>query len=123
MRGLIQAPDQLQAHLTRRTLSELRPVLRQRVSGWVDSPRVRALREDARQRLLRLLQRTGTALSEIESRVLKINDHIHSIASSAKEQSTGLQEVNAAINQMDQVTQQNAAMVEEQTAASHALAT
>ena len=44
------------------------------------------------------------------------------IAASAQEQATGLQQVNAAVNQMDQVTQQNAAMVEESTAASHALA-
>ena len=44
------------------------------------------------------------------------------IAPSAQEQATGLQEVNTAVNQMDQVTQQNAAMVEESTAASHTLA-
>ncbi len=70
---------------------------------------------------VKLVQKTGEALSEIESRVLKINDHIHSIATAAKEQSTGLQEVNTAINQMDQVTQQNAAMVEETSAATHKL--
>jgi methyl-accepting chemotaxis protein len=70
---------------------------------------------------VRLVQRTGEALSEIESRVLKINDHIHSIAAAAKEQSTGLAEVNTAINQMDQVTQQNAAMVEETSASTHKL--
>jgi methyl-accepting chemotaxis protein len=52
---------------------------------------------------------------------LAINDHIHSIATSAREQSTGLQEVNTAVNQMDQVTQQNAAMVEETSAATHKL--
>ena len=44
------------------------------------------------------------------------------IAASAQEQSAGLQQVNIAVNQMDQVTQQNAAMVEEATAASHSLA-
>ncbi|TPP09676.1 methyl-accepting chemotaxis protein [Rhizobium glycinendophyticum] len=70
---------------------------------------------------VKLVQRTGEALSEIESRVLKINDHIHSIAAAAKEQSTGLAEVNTAINQMDQVTQQNAAMVEETSASTHKL--
>jgi len=68
-----------------------------------------------------LVQRTGEALDEIEKRVLGINDHIHSIATAAKEQSTGLQEVNTAINQMDQVTQRNAAMVEETSAATHKL--
>ncbi|MCJ8520450.1 methyl-accepting chemotaxis protein [Pseudorhizobium tarimense] len=70
---------------------------------------------------VRLVQKTGEALSEIESRVLRINDHIHSIAVAAKEQATGLQEVNTAINQMDQVTQQNAAMVEETSAATQKL--
>jgi methyl-accepting chemotaxis protein len=68
-----------------------------------------------------LVQKTGEALDEIESRVLSINEHIHSIATAAKEQSTGLQEVNTAINQMDQVTQRNAAMVEETSASTHKL--
>jgi methyl-accepting chemotaxis protein len=45
-----------------------------------------------------------------------------SIATSAKEQSVGLAEVNTAVNQMDQVTQQNAAMVEETSAAGATLA-
>jgi methyl-accepting chemotaxis protein len=47
---------------------------------------------------------------------------MQAIASSAREQSTGLSEVNSAINQMDQTTKQNAAMVEESTAASASLA-
>ena len=46
-----------------------------------------------------------------------MNQHMDSIATSAKEQSVGLAEVNTAVNQMDQVTQQNAAMVEEANAA------
>jgi len=70
---------------------------------------------------VKLVQKTGESLSVIEASVLKINDHIHSIATAAHEQSTGLQEVNSAINQMDQVTQQNAAMVEETSAATHRL--
>ncbi|MFN7027233.1 MAG: methyl-accepting chemotaxis protein [Pseudorhizobium sp.] len=70
---------------------------------------------------VRFVQKTGESLSEIESRVLRINDHIHSIAVAAKEQATGLQEINTAINQMDQVTQQNAAMVEETSAATQKL--
>ena len=70
---------------------------------------------------VKLVQRTGEALDEIKTRVLGINDHIHSIATAAKEQSTGLHEVNTAINQMDQVTQRNAAMVEETSAATHKL--
>ena len=68
------------------------------------------------------MQKTGEALGEIETRVLAINDHIHSIATAAAEQATGIREVNTAVNQMDQVTQQNAATVEQSTAASHTLA-
>ena len=71
---------------------------------------------------VKLVQKTGETLNEIEKRVLNINDHIQSIATAAQEQATGLQEVNTAINQMDQVTQKNAAMVEETTAASQTLA-
>ncbi|MCM2290864.1 methyl-accepting chemotaxis protein [Allorhizobium sp. BGMRC 0089] len=70
---------------------------------------------------VRLVQKTGASLTQIESRVLEINDHIQAIASAAKEQATGLNEVSTAINQMDQVTQQNAAMVEETSAATQKL--
>ncbi len=70
---------------------------------------------------VKLVQKTGEALSEIEARVLRINDHIQSIAVAAKEQATGLQEVNTAVNQMDQMTQQNAAMVEQTSAATQRL--
>ncbi|SIQ69858.1 methyl-accepting chemotaxis protein [Rhizobium sp. RU20A] len=70
---------------------------------------------------VRLVQATGTALAEIETSVVKINEHIHSIAAAAREQSTGLGEVSRAVNQMDQVTQQNAAMVEEANASAHKL--
>jgi methyl-accepting chemotaxis protein len=64
---------------------------------------------------------TGKALEQIAAHVAEINGVIVEIAGSAQEQATGLQEVNAAVNQMDQMTQQNAAMVEEATAASHSL--
>ena len=70
---------------------------------------------------VKYVQETGTALSDIESRVVTINDRIHAIATAAREQATGLQEVSTAINQMDQVTQHNAAMVEETSAATHKL--
>jgi methyl-accepting chemotaxis protein len=53
--------------------------------------------------------------------VKRLNGLVTDIAASAQEQATGLKEVNTAINQMDQVTQQNAAMVEQATAASHSL--
>ncbi|MEY9587554.1 methyl-accepting chemotaxis protein [Sinorhizobium fredii] len=71
---------------------------------------------------VKLVTATGQALTLIEGHVLKVNEHVHSIATAAREQSTGLSEVSTAVNQMDQVTQQNAAMVEESTAATNRLA-
>jgi methyl-accepting chemotaxis protein len=68
-----------------------------------------------------LVGETGKALERIVAQVTQIADVVTEIAASTEEQSSGLQEVNTAVNQMDQVTQQNAAMVEEATAASHAL--
>ncbi|MDR6664487.1 methyl-accepting chemotaxis protein [Rhizobium sp. 1399] len=70
-----------------------------------------------------LVGETGKALDAIVYEVQEINQHVHAIAEAAREQSTGLQEINTAVNTMDQGTQQNAAMVEESTAASHSLAT
>jgi methyl-accepting chemotaxis protein len=52
---------------------------------------------------------TGKALERIVDHVMKINGLVSEIAASAQEQSTGLNEVNMAVNQMDQVAQQNAA--------------
>ena len=69
-----------------------------------------------------LVGQTGTALQRILAQVGDINAIVSGIAASAREQTTGLDQVNIAVNQMDQVTQQNAAMVEETTAASHSLA-
>ena len=69
-----------------------------------------------------LVRSTGDALLEIEALVNRVNDHVVSIATAAREQSTGLNEINGSVNHMDQMTQQNAAMVEETTAASRTLA-
>jgi methyl-accepting chemotaxis protein len=69
-----------------------------------------------------LVGRTGEALQTIGGQVAEMTNLFSQIAASAQEQSVGLAQVNAAINQMDQVTQQNAAMVEQSTAASYAMA-
>jgi methyl-accepting chemotaxis protein len=69
-----------------------------------------------------LVGRTQKALEAIVSQVSSISEIVGDIAASAQEQATGLAQVNTAVNQMDQVTQQNAAMVEESTAASRSLA-
>ena len=68
-----------------------------------------------------LVARTGEALAGIMDQVSNIDVLVTSIAASAGEQSSGLGEVNVAVNQMDQMTQQNAAMVEQTTAAAHAM--
>lgn len=69
-----------------------------------------------------LVGRTGAALDGIVAQVSEITTAVAEIAASAQEQASGLEQVNAAMNLMDQVTQQNAAMVEQSTAASQALA-
>src|SRR5690606_34028447 len=69
-----------------------------------------------------LVGQTGQALGRIVAGVAEIDGLMSEISASAQEQATGLQQVNTPVNQMDQVTQQNAAMVEESTAASHSLA-
>ncbi len=68
-----------------------------------------------------LVDRTGAALSSIVTSVVEISNRVSTIATSAREQSSGLAEINSAMNELDHVTQQNAAMFEETTAASHAL--
>ncbi|WP_034884985.1 HAMP domain-containing methyl-accepting chemotaxis protein [Ensifer aridi] len=71
---------------------------------------------------VKLVREAGEALRTIEGLIVTINEHMDAIAVSAQEQAAGLSEVNVAVNQMDQVTQQNAAMVEEANAASATLA-
>ena len=71
---------------------------------------------------VQLVGDTGRALETIVSEVQDIDRNIAAIVEAAQEQSSGLQQINTAVNQMDQDTQKNAAMVEETTAASHSLA-
>ncbi|MBD3837210.1 methyl-accepting chemotaxis protein [Brevundimonas sp.] len=69
----------------------------------------------------RLVARTGGALTALIGQVAQINTLAAEIAASAREQAVGLAEINTAVNHMDQTTQQNAAMVEQTTAANQAL--
>ncbi|WP_208246720.1 PAS domain-containing methyl-accepting chemotaxis protein (plasmid) [Rhizobium sp. T1470] len=69
-----------------------------------------------------LVNQTGEVLEKIVQQVQQINVNVAAIVEASKEQTTGLKEINSAVNTMDQGTQQNAAMVEESTAASHSLA-
>ncbi len=69
-----------------------------------------------------LVQDTGTALTEIQTAVQAIADHVSVIAQSAEEQAVGISETNDAIQQLESVTQQNAAMFEETNAVTQSLA-
>ncbi|MDB5524179.1 MAG: chemotaxis protein [Rhizobium sp.] len=69
-----------------------------------------------------LVGRTGTALQSIVAEINNIAQLIGDIAHSAQEQSTGINEINSAVSQMDRMTQQNSSMVQETANASHALA-
>ncbi|MEQ8480879.1 MAG: methyl-accepting chemotaxis protein [Hoeflea sp.] len=70
-----------------------------------------------------LVGETGEAITRIIARIENISGHVSAMATASREQSTGLDEVNTAVGRMDKMTQQNAAMVEETNASSHALAT
>jgi methyl-accepting chemotaxis protein len=69
----------------------------------------------------KLVGDTGKALSAIVEAIANIDALVGEIAASTHEQATGMGEVNTAVNQMDQITQQNAAMVEQATAAAAGL--
>jgi methyl-accepting chemotaxis protein len=66
-----------------------------------------------------LVGQAGDALNRILTQIADMSDVVADIASSAREQATALNQVNGAVNDMDKITQQNAAMVEQSTAASH----
>lgn len=68
-----------------------------------------------------LVGQAGEALAGIQSSVADISVCVSDIAVSTREQSSGLSEINTAVNQLDQVTQRNVAMFEETTAASQSL--
>jgi methyl-accepting chemotaxis protein len=70
----------------------------------------------------RLVQQTGAVLASISQQIVGISDHVATIATASRDQSAALQEVNGSVNQMDQMTQQNASMVELTTTASRHLA-
>ncbi len=68
-----------------------------------------------------LIDQTNHALSTILEGITNVSQNVSEIAVSAKEQSGGIGEINSAVEQLDQTTQQNAAMFEETTAASQSL--
>ncbi|WP_412179003.1 methyl-accepting chemotaxis protein [Rhizobium sp. TRM95796] len=67
------------------------------------------------------VEQTGEALMTIAKQIVEISGHVDLIATSSREQSSSLSEINATVNAMDQMTQRNAAMVEETNAATRQL--
>jgi methyl-accepting chemotaxis protein len=85
---------------------------------------IKTLIEDSSRQVesgVHLVGRAGDALTSIVGRVNHISKLVTDIAESAAEQSTGLGEINTGVVQLDQVTQQNAAMVEQSNAAAQLL--
>jgi len=69
----------------------------------------------------KLVEQAGTTMAEVVASVRRVTDIVGEISAASHEQSTGIEEINRAITQMDEVTQQNAALVEEAAAAAQSL--
>ena len=68
-----------------------------------------------------LVNKTGASLAEIVASIKRVEDLVGDIATASAEQATGLDQVNKALTQMDEVTQQNSALVEENAATAKTL--
>ncbi|MGC4244526.1 MAG: methyl-accepting chemotaxis protein [Herbaspirillum sp.] len=69
----------------------------------------------------RLVEQAGTTMDEVVASVKRVTDVVAEITAASGEQSDGIEQINQAIVQMDEVTQQNAALVEEAAAAAQSL--
>ncbi|WP_162932238.1 methyl-accepting chemotaxis protein [Solimonas sp. K1W22B-7] len=69
----------------------------------------------------KLVEQAGRTMDEIVTSVKRVTDIMSEITAASQEQSQGIEQVNQTITQMDEVTQQNAALVEEATAAARSL--
>lgn len=69
----------------------------------------------------RLVERAGSTMEQVVASVKRVNEIINEIAVASQEQTDGIQHIGAAITQMDSVTQQNAALVEQAAAASESM--
>jgi methyl-accepting chemotaxis protein len=65
----------------------------------------------------KLVDEAGTVMSDIVASVQRVNHVIAEISSAATEQTHGIEQINSAVSKLDQMTQQNAALVEESAAA------
>ncbi|MBV7306557.1 methyl-accepting chemotaxis protein [Xanthomonas vasicola] len=101
--------------------SEVR-TLAQRSSGAAKE--IKDLIDDSVQRVTDgsvLVHSAGTTMGEIVASVQRVTDIMGEISAASQEQSSGIEQVNQTVTQMDETTQQNAALVEEATAAARAL--
>ncbi|HZW20465.1 methyl-accepting chemotaxis protein [Noviherbaspirillum sp.] len=69
----------------------------------------------------RLVDQAGVTMQEIVDSVRRVSDIVGEITAASREQTAGIEQINTAISQMDQVTQQNASLVEEAAAASESM--
>jgi len=101
--------------------SEVRSLAQRSASA---AKEIKALIDDSVEKVdtgSKLVAQAGSTMSEVVSSVKRVTDIVGEISAASQEQSTGIGEVNQAITQMDEVTQQNAALVEEAAAAAQSL--
>jgi methyl-accepting chemotaxis protein len=85
---------------------------------------IKALIKDSQEKVdqgAKLVNRSGETLADIVSSVKKVSDIIGEIDAASEQQATGIDQINSAVAQMDKNTQQNAAMVEEASAAAESM--
>ncbi|MGC4089013.1 MAG: methyl-accepting chemotaxis protein [Polyangiaceae bacterium] len=85
---------------------------------------IKGLIQDSREKVdqgAKLVNHSGETLAEIVRSVKKVSDVVGEISAASDEQATGIDQINAAVAQMDKSTQQNAAMVEEAAAAAETM--
>ena len=70
---------------------------------------------------VQLVNRAGASLDEILSSIKRLSDIVSEIAAASNQQASGIEEINGAVSQMDEMTQQNSALVEESAAAARTL--
>ena len=68
-----------------------------------------------------LAQQAGETMDEIATEVMRMTKLMREIATASQEQSRGIEQVNIAVNQMDETAQQNAALVQQSSAATRSL--
>ncbi|MEM7044941.1 MAG: methyl-accepting chemotaxis protein, partial [Pseudomonadota bacterium] len=70
---------------------------------------------------VKLVNQTGEALGEIVEAITEASTMVNEIAAASNDQALGIQDINRSIGKMDEMTQQNSALVEESTSAAQAL--